>query len=275
MLPISKILVPVDFSDRCLRILPYAKAIASRYAAGITLLHVVNPVHTIPAAGPFGPVLIPIPRSVFTDAVKQLDEFGVDQLRGVQVRRLVYEGDPVEQIVAFARSENTDLIVMPTHGFGILRRFLIGSVSAKVLHDVACPVLTGVHTEQASDAKPVKLSKILCAVDLGPESRQTLAWASQFTKDFHARLEIVHALTPPISGHEREELQKLQTVVEAQVDTISIVEGEAAKTVCSVAESSGSDLLVIGRGSREDPAGRLRTNAYAIIRQSPCPVVSV
>ena len=273
MLPISRVLVPVDFSDRCLGVLPYAKAIASEYSAEITLLHVVNPVYSIPAAGPFGPVLISIPRSVFTDAVKHLDVFGADELRDVPVKRLVYEGDPVDQIVAFAQSEHSDLIVMSTHGFGVLRRFLLGSVVAKVLHDAACPVLTGVHSEQPGDAKPVTFSKLLCAVDLGPESPRTLAWASQFAKDSHAGLEIVHVLSSPSSGGEREILDKLQAAAGAQDAAVSIREGEAAKTVCSLAESMGADLLVVGRGSHE--SGRLRTNSYAIIRQSPCAVVSI
>lgn len=273
MLPISRVLVPVDFSRHCLGILPCAKAIASGYNAEITLLHVVNPVYTIPAAGPFGPVLVSIPRSVFTDAVTHLDRFGADELRDVRVRRLVYEGDPVDQIVAFAQSERSDLIVMSTHGFGVLRRFLLGSVVAKVLHDAACPVLTGVHTEQPWDPKPVTFSKLLCAVDLGPASQPTLAWASQFARDFHARLEIVHVVSSPASGGEREKLARLQAATEAQAAAVCIREGEAAKTVCSMAESTGADLLVIGRGSHE--SGRLRTNAYAIIHQSPCPVVSI
>jgi len=45
--------------------------------------------------------------------------------------------------------------------------------------------------------------------------------------------------------------------------------------VCRTAERVQADLLVIGRGSAAGIFGRLRTNAYAIIRQSPCPVVSV
>src|SRR5947207_2296074 len=119
MLPISKLLVPVDFSERCLATLPYAAAIASGYSAELTLLHVVNPLYTVPAAGPFGPVVVSIPSTVFTDAVKHLDMFGADLLGGNRVRRLVYEGDPVDQIVAFAHSEGTQLIIMPTHGFGL------------------------------------------------------------------------------------------------------------------------------------------------------------
>jgi nucleotide-binding universal stress UspA family protein len=45
--------------------------------------------------------------------------------------------------------------------------------------------------------------------------------------------------------------------------------------VCTAAERLGADVLVVGRGSAAGMFGRLRTNAYSIIRQSPCPVVSV
>ncbi len=272
MFPISKILAPVDFSDRSLAVLHYAKAIASGYQAELVLLHLMNPVHTITAAGPFGPVLVPVPQTVFEDAATHLDQFGAGLLADVQVRRLVYEGDPVEQIVAFAHSEDTQLIVMSTHGFGALRRFLLGSVVAKVLHDVACPVLTGVHRQESPEPKPPSFSKVLCALDLGPNSGRILEWASQSAKDFHAKLGVVHVVHSGSPGHEREELDKVVQALGAHADDVYIREGEAAKMICSVAESSGADLLVIGRGSHE---GRLRSNAYAVISQSPCPVVSV
>src|SRR5438552_3500575 len=140
MFPISRILVPVDFSDRSRHVLPYAQAIASRHDAEVTLLHVVNPVYSIPAVGPLGPAVVSVPSSVFEHATTQLEAFGADRLEGCKVRRLVYEGDPAEQILAFTKSNNTDLIITPTHGMGTLRRFLIGSVTAKLLHDAACPI---------------------------------------------------------------------------------------------------------------------------------------
>jgi nucleotide-binding universal stress UspA family protein len=51
--------------------------------------------------------------------------------------------------------------------------------------------------------------------------------------------------------------------------------GEAPKVICAAAARIGADVLVIGRGSAAGVFGRLRANAYAIIRESPCPVVSV
>ena len=213
------------------------------------------------------------------------------ELQGVAVRRLVYEGDAAGQIVAFAKAENIPLIAMPTRGHGVLRRFLIGSETSKILHDVSCPVLTGVHLEEPPGLRPVRFSNILCAVDLGPQSPPTLAWASRLAADLQAQLGIVHAIAPVNPGvivllssdfqmelekMARQEIENLQSAVGAESASVHIEEGEAAQTVCSIAQSRGADLLVIGRGAaQEGHSGRLRTNAYSIIRQSPCPVISV
>ena len=51
--------------------------------------------------------------------------------------------------------------------------------------------------------------------------------------------------------------------------------GDPAAVVHAAAEEHAADLVVIGRGAVADGAGRLRTHSYSIIRQSPCPVVSV
>jgi nucleotide-binding universal stress UspA family protein len=57
--------------------------------------------------------------------------------------------------------------------------------------------------------------------------------------------------------------------------TIYIQGGSAAKVVRAVAQDHRADLVVIGRASGAGNMGRLRTDSYAIIRESPCPVVSV
>jgi nucleotide-binding universal stress UspA family protein len=70
------------------------------------------------------------------------------------------------------------------------------------------------------------------------------------------------------------EIRKLLEKVPAQPEII-IESGDPPRTVSSLALQVGADVLVIGRGSAAGVFGRLRTNAYSIIRQSPCPVVSV
>ena len=265
MLPISRILLPMDFSDQCLVMLPYAQAVAAKYNAELILLHVEND--------------------------NELAKAGKDQLQDFDVRRVLYDGDPAEVIVGFAKSERIDLIAMPTHGYSTFRRFLIGSVTAKVLHDVTCPVLTGVHMEEEPAARLVEFSNILCAIDLGPQSADVLKCASQLAADFHTQLGIVHAVPPLSPGLEllfagdwraevanmaRQDIEKLLGGKNgASAATVHIQEGETAKAVCSVAREAEADLLVIGRGPQDRMDGRLTTHAYAIIRESPCPVLSI
>jgi len=129
----------------------------------------------------------------------------------------------------------------------------------------------------------------LCAVDLGPQSRNTLCWAAQLAAEFGACLLLAHAipsiearpgdyfdtgLAGELSRAAREELAQLQKDMHAEAETV-VEGGDPPHVICRVAAERRADLLVIGRGSAAGLFGRLRTNAYAIIRQSPCPVVSV
>ena len=261
MLRIRRVLAPVDRSQSSMRMIPYAQTVAARYGAELVLLHVER-----------------------DEELTSTDPFG-----DLNVRRVLYEGDPAEVITGFAKSERIDLIVMPTHGRAVFRRFLIGSVTAKVLHDVDCPVLTGVHIEEELLVKDVKLHDVLCAIDLGPESPSILRWASQLEADCHTRLDVVHAV-PALSGHSvvlsndwgaevekmaRQEVDRVVCAAGIGAAGVFVEEGEPAKAVCSLATRLGSGLLVIGRGSRDQTGGRLTAHAYAIIRQSPCPVISI
>jgi nucleotide-binding universal stress UspA family protein len=192
MLPLSRILVPVDFSPQCCAMLLYASTIAKRYSAELTLLHVVNPIYAVPATGLTGPTLFPVPQSTIAEENERMADFGANELKDTRVRRLVYEGDPVEQIAGFVESEAIQLIVMSTHGHGVLRRFLLGSITAKVLHDVACPVFTGAHMDPLQRNGNRTFTNVLCALDLGAQSEETLMWASKFAADFLSVFERSH-----------------------------------------------------------------------------------
>jgi nucleotide-binding universal stress UspA family protein len=205
---------------------------------------------------------------------------------GQDATQVVLEGDPAREIVDYAHEENFGLIVMPTHGYGPFRQFILGSITAKVLHDADCPVWTGVHLEEAPQVEVAPFRHIVCAVDLGPQSCKALEWATAMQKEFGARLTVVHAMaSSPAAGPEaarardmelavREDLGRLQQRFGTEAE-LAIEPGDPPKVVCEMAENKKAELLVIGRGSAAGVFGRLRTNAYAIIRQSPCPVVSV
>jgi nucleotide-binding universal stress UspA family protein len=60
------------------------------------------------------------------------------------------------------------------------------------------------------------------------------------------------------------------------VEAESIVDfGQPARVISELARARRADLLVLGRGVSQGIIGRLRANAYDIIRQCPCPVASI
>lgn len=284
----SKILAPVAFSKRCEGAAQYAEALACHFHSELVLLHVVAPVPTY-----WCPDAVVMSPEVTDEAIEQskaeLDRFLGDGLKGINVARVVKEGDPAQQIVDYAHTGNFDLIVMPTHGYGPFRRFLLGSVTAKVLHDAGCPVWTGPHMEEAPAYPRISFRRILCAIDLGPHSRTVLEWAARFAGEYGADLDIVHAIptsTVSVGGFYFDPEWRTHVVNEAH-DRINylrqglaikgevLVEtGEVAHSVRAAADESHADLVVIGR-SQAGVLGRLRANAYAIIREAPCPVAAI
>ena len=288
MFSLAKILFPVDFSERSVGAARYVKTLASRFQSQVTMLHVLPPPHyEFSALEVGGAVLNELFANRAQQVSRELEEFLREELAEVAVTRVLAEGDPAKTIVQRAASEASNLIVMPTHGYGSFRRFILGSVTAKVLHDADCPVWTGVHLEQGAGVGPVPLDHVLCAVDLGPQSVRALAWAAEFTRRIGAKLSLMHALPvaqpsemaeeacwKPLREEAEAGMRKLVAEVSAEADLV-LAGGDPPKVVCETAASRRANVLVIGRGSAAGVFGRLRANAYAIIRQSPCPVVSV
>ena len=278
---LTKIVLPVDFSDRAAGPARYARALAARCRSEVILLHVIPPLYTDFGPDLAGAMLVDVYRTRAENIERSLNGFLIDELAGVTTRRVVLHGDPASEIVRFSHEESAGLIVMPTHGYGPFRRFILGSTTAKVLHDADCPVWTGVHladhpTGQAAQA-PVEIRHVLCAVDLGEHSGRTIAWAGWLQAQFGARLTLAHAVAAHgdslgIIDAAREELTRMLPGADAG---LLLEAGEPARVICGMAAKVSADVVVIGRGSSAGHFGRLRTHSYAIIRQSPCPVASV
>jgi len=272
MFPPKRILFPVDFSERCNGAARMVETFAGHFEAELTLLYVLEPL-----------TYNDIPFDATNLVEEQLRDYLVEELKQFNVNRVLLHGEPAPQIAQFAHSRHFDLIMMPTHGYGRFRRFLLGSVTSSVLHDALCPVWTGVHLEQAPQLEDIAFRNITCAVDLGKQSCRTLRWANKFAAEVGACLQLIHVV--PSAGDASEDHSRLIQEAERQLQTIqdcsgsaakvSILAGEVQESVCDFAEREKADLLVIGRSVAEGLMGRLRTDAYRIIRQSPCPVVSI
>lgn len=288
-MPLGEILVPVDFSDRATGAVRHAEALQRRFDSHIVLLHVLPPPHyEFGAMEVGGTVLEDLFRTRAEQARQDLDTFLAGEVPCENCERILLEGDPATVIVETAHERGSNLIVLPTHGYGPFRRFILGSVTAKVLHDADCPVWTGVHLE-APSVEAIHLDHVAVGLDLGSSSERTLMWASRFANRIGAKLSLIHA-TPNLEGKAGEYFdpdwrKHIETSVHEAITNLTaslsidaplhVDSGDAATVVCDIGADIKADLLVIGRGSAAGVFGRLRANAYSIIRQSSCPVVSV
>lgn len=284
---IQKILFPVDLSPACDAMAPFVKRAASLLAAKITMLFVLGP----PASG-FELVVRPLPDALEDRkklACAKLESYLSSEFPSPEVSRLLATGDPAVEIARIAKERGFDLIVMPTHA-GMFRRMLLGSTTAKVLNDADCLVMTTQHAETIAP-RPLAHREWVCAVGLTRDSEWVLRCAVRLAEAVHANLSVIHAIPTVEAGlpvqldlEERvqfvekhaacERVTELQKLVGSQA-AVKIVVGPIKDALTEAARRLRADLLIIGRSSHPGSEGRLRDLTYAVVRDAPCPVLSV
>ncbi len=288
-MPFKNILFPVDFSDRSQAIAPHVRAVCQRFNASLTLLHLIE-VPVMAYGVPDAPVTFDFPMAEIKTSMEQkLTRFAATAFPGVAVKTVVDEGDPGSCIAELARTWQIDLIMLPTRGHGRFRAALLGSVTAKTLHDATCAVWTEAHCENIAAASHAEWRNIVCAIDTVAEGSRLIRLAAGLAASSGASVHLTHAVPVAESGPERymdlefaaflaEEARKTIAGMQKEAGTnfdVVVETGNIPDAVRRVAESRNADIVLIGRGALPHFAGRLRSHAYAIVRDMPCPVLSV
>ena len=289
MLNFLRILFPLDFSDRCKQTAPYVAGIARKCHSQITLLHALDMSQTLAAPLLRREMLTSCEDSIRRRRESELEEFAPGVFDGLLVTRVVELGDPAAIITRYAERNEIDLITLPTHGLGTFRWLLLGSVTSKVLHDSACAVWTTVHSEALPPTEAKEIRTIICGVDLYSEPVRIIEAASDMAANYGGLVQLVHAVYVPearpgsdiYTGLKRflfdaagELIAKCQQEAGTNWE-VCIQSGSVSSVLRDAIVHSEADLVVIGRGRLQNRFGRLRTNVGAIIRDSPCPVLSV
>ncbi len=284
MFQLKRILVPIDFSPHSEPAARLAASLACRFHSEISLLHVVEPGQSDWAE----PAVTYTTNLEEERARERLDEYLKGDSCKVPVNRFVLVGNCALQICRFAEADEADLIVVPTRGYGVFRRLLLGSTTAKLLHDAKCPILTGKHLEHSAWFDKTHPARILCAVDLGNTSERVVGWARDFGREVGADITITHVvltpegvrqgptdsdLTAAICESDEDRLRSLAKQVGVSAHIIVRAASDIHKAVCDLAANTDAELVVVGRGERV--GARLKPTTYSIIANSPCPVVSV
>jgi nucleotide-binding universal stress UspA family protein len=170
MITLKRILAPTDFSVITVPAIGYALSLAKELGAEVTVLHAlptevmkeqfVNQFAPGDLAGPAAPVGLSRPpdlEGLFERKKQVLHTFleqriSSDLLKAVKVHAVIKVGKVADEIVATAKEEQCDLIVMTSHG-SRLRRLLHGSFTDRVILQAPCPVLsiqpwTEIRTEE-------------------------------------------------------------------------------------------------------------------------------
>jgi len=134
-----KLLVPLDLSSEEPPELLFAADLARALSAEIVLLHVVDYVPTLLPVDLPGGYPLPQIELVSEAAGKKLGRI-VAKLAPVAARSVIEIGGAATQIVAVAKREKADQIVIGSHSHKAIARLVLGSVADRVAHTATCPV---------------------------------------------------------------------------------------------------------------------------------------
>ena len=287
MLPFRRILFPVDHAEPCQAIVPSVIDMAKHFDSEITLLHACPwPIAFYGETMPAGYI---VPEVMEAAETERLSKFAAEYFPGQKVRQVVVVDDPMLAIRNEVERQGTDLIMMPTRGRGVVRRLLLGSVTAKVLHDLSCPVWTAVHDALPTDTPPGAYRSIVCALSLGEESRAIALAAAAIARSFGARLSLLHVVESQLPVPDIDYgpyLTQLMDNAQARVEdlkrengisdaSVAVMEGPITSCLQEEVGRQAADLVIVGRGHNQDTVGRLWSHLYDIVRESPCPVLSI
>jgi nucleotide-binding universal stress UspA family protein len=296
------VLVPIDFSDRSLELLEYARALTKQFGADLHLVHVYEPDYPLTSVMGMSlalPLALP-PVQVAEGVRRHLKD--VAKKSGVELRpgnTHAIEGRPFEEICRVARERKIDLVIVSTRGNTGLKHLLLGSTAERVVRYSPCPVLV-VHPRATNgkSARPDLLfGKILVPIDFSGCSLKGLEYAKALAKQFGSKLVLLNSvafqyyvtsdeyarydLPLLMEQEEKASRRQMRDLIEKtdwegiQVKP-SLQIGHAGQQICARAAGHHADLIVTStHGTTGFKHILVGSTAEYVVRHAPCPVLVV
>lgn len=179
-------LVPTDFSDNAKHAIDYALSLNKTMNARIILFHsYVVPVYStdIPLTVPQDAEL----RQASEEAMEKLSSRLKKENPSTEFITQVQQGYPEEEIVIAADKHKVEMIIMGTQGASGLREALVGTISAAVMENANCPVMT---VPAECNFKPFK--KIVFATNYAEGDFHYIEHVLDFARPYSADLVLLH-----------------------------------------------------------------------------------
>lgn len=288
----THILCPVDFSDFSARALAHAAALAAWYKAHLTVVHVWTPTAMVRPGDLPVAILVPEERE---ELAQRLGELVTPwRAQGIEVVTMLREGAAIGEILEVIREERADLLVLGTHGRSGFERFMLGSVTERLLRKAPCPVLT-VPPSTGSGQVKVLYKKIVCAIDQTVSPGPALDAALSLARENDAELLLVHVVEPiqnppglttfDVSSFQSELNREWQRSMGDLVAGISkdwdridyrVPVGKPSTEILRIAHEEEASLVVLGvqaRGAVDLTV--FGSTAHHVVRHAECPVLTV
>lgn len=142
----NKILVPVDGSESAWRALDQGLVLSEKFGGEVIVLTVIQPYNNAAL------LAVPLDHNIISQSNNDLKQVGDEVLHRAEERvkaakhdgKVSYEmevGHPSERILAAAKENGADAIVLGSRGLSGIAEFFLGSVSSKIAQYAAIPVL--------------------------------------------------------------------------------------------------------------------------------------
>ena len=293
-LKINLILCPIDFSEFSVSAYQHALSVAGHYRAKLVVQHIVE-LWRHPDAG------FVASAELYEEYSQALRESGKEQLQEfvkkhshdeIQPDILVQVGVAADSILSFAQSQETDVIVMGTHGRRGFDRLMLGSVTDRVMRTAPCPVLAASKPPHGSVAGGRErghvhhLSRILFCADFSENSERALKYAISATAEYDAELTLLHVLEGAPSLAKTEEAmavaaERLDKLIPPEGrKTLNIKTavriGKTYAQIIQLAEEAQIDLVTMGvRGRGALDVAVFGSTTYRVMQLGSCPVLAV
>jgi nucleotide-binding universal stress UspA family protein len=260
----KKILVPLDGSKVAEEILIYVELLARQSGAHVILMRVV-------------PFLWPSEHVHLKEMGHKMDKEASDYLftiethlveKGIEASVLVDEGNVPEMICDTAKERGVDLIAISTHGHGGIKRWALGSVTAKVIQASSIPLL--VHRSTGEQMEEVQCKNMLIPIDGSDFAESIFPQARRVAELFNAKVWFLSVVTLPggfsfldeevsdledkVAESIKHYYSTLESRIQEQQTTIDyevvIRKGETAETICDFANENNIDLIAISTHGR-------------------------
>jgi nucleotide-binding universal stress UspA family protein len=282
----KNVLLATDFSEVSQHALLYALATAKRYDARLTVVHVAQPESQVPLPMEPLPVELDWQNKRGAEGLARLE--GFEALHMYPHEMVLKQGSPWPEISDLIAERDIDLIVLGTHGRGILGTLFLGSVAEQVLRHATCPVLTIGPDVLTSLVDHEQLTHVLFATDFSQGSVHALPYALSLAEESNAEITLLHVLEqlePMPLKYSKELLSDYRKRLWDMVPTdaslwckphVAVESGLAADLIVRKAHEGHADLIVMGVHSAGLVANHLPwTVIHSVVRHARCPVLTV